>query len=356
MSEAGAWPRPHGVIDAQPDLLLPSLNCNPALLAYLVFGGVFGLDRLYYGDTYGALLKLLSLGVLPGFWWIWDAVQIVFEHDETVRSGLKLPFDFKSFGVTESGLGTGRFVSKTPWVSTVSPFYLGILMMLPLGFDAYYRRDINLFIRRIVEFVMFFILLNWLISWSSSFFVFIPALFFFLILLLVVPPWGSDLYAVAKGFTDGIQYSKEGEPIWFDYPYTNTPEMKFKNFSAPDMGALFHKAHPNEAVTATTSAMDPQPAIEHYKGTLDTIFIMPFRLAFSAIASVFVPGYALNKAVLEARETPATLLNQAIGPQRQTFVQRGGGLGTESMVMGATVAALIAGGALKGLIDYTVHQ
>jgi hypothetical protein len=124
--------------------------------------------------------------------------------------------------------------------------------------------------------------------------------------------------------------------------------MKFKNFSAADMGALFHKAHPNEAVNPTASAMDPQPAIQHYQGILDTIFVMPFRAAFAALT----PGYAVSQALAEKRVIePATVLNQAIPPR-----QRGGGLGTESMVMGATVAALIAGGALKGLIDYTVHQ
>jgi hypothetical protein len=58
-------------------------------------------------------------------------------------------------------------------------------------------------------------------------------------------------------------------------------------------------------------------------------------------------------AMAQAKETGG-LVN--IETMQKLPQQGGGGLGAESMVMGATIAALIAGGALKGFIDYTVHQ
>ena len=360
------WPR--GKFDMKPDILLPTPE-NPGYLALMIFGGIFGLDRLYFGDTGGAILKLLSFGVLPGFWWLWDVIQ--FFDPETMNSGLRLPFDFG-----RSGVGQGRFVTKSPWVSAKDPVTLGALMLLPFGLDAWYSNNMNLFVRRLVECLAVLFFLNIAYSWfyGSWFYAMLSPIPFLIgcivLFMLVIPPWAADIKAVAGQFKEGVKYSTDGV-IGYNSIYTQYPEMVYKDIPADDVAKLFTKVHPNEESTTPAQSGTIEQAQQFYTdaaGVTWQVATFPLAAGVEAVATAVNPARPLIKVQTETARRIAEIQGKAqieaaiaaaresAGPVQQGGGLSGGGLSAESMVMGATVAALIAGGALKGIIDYTIHK
>lgn len=365
------WPR--GQFDMKPDILLPTPE-NPGYLALMIFGGIFGLDRLYFGDTGGAILKLLSFGVLPGFWWLWDVIQLF--DPETMNSGLRLPFDFG-----RSGVGQGRFVTKSPWVSAKDPITLGALMLLPFGLDAWYSNNMNLFIRRLVECLAVLFFLNIAYSWfyGSWFYAILSPIPFLIgcivLFMLVIPPWAADIKAVAGQFKEGVKYTTDGV-IGYNSFYTAYPEMSYKDIPADDVAKLFTKVHPNEESTTPAQSGTIEQAQQFYidtAGVMWQVATFPLAAGVEAVATAVNPARPLIKVQTETARKIAEIQGKAqiaaamaaaqasdglvnIETMQKLPQRGGGGLSAESMVMGATIAALIAGGALKGVIDYTVHQ
>ena len=68
-----------------------------------IFGGLFGLDHLALRSPLTAILKVLSIIPLLGFWYFYDIAQALGERDYVEKYGIAVPF----YGPT--GIGAGIF-------------------------------------------------------------------------------------------------------------------------------------------------------------------------------------------------------------------------------------------------------
>jgi len=75
-------------------------------LVFVILFGVFGLDHLLLRSPTTAILKILSIVPLLGFWYFYDIAQAIGEREHIEKFGLGVPF----YGPV--GLGAGMFINK----------------------------------------------------------------------------------------------------------------------------------------------------------------------------------------------------------------------------------------------------
>ena len=250
-------------------------------------------------------------------------------------------------------------------------------MLLPFGLDAWYSNNMNLFVRRLVECLAVLFFLNIAYSWfyGSWFYAILSPIPFLIgcivLFMLVIPPWAADIKAVASQFKEGVKYTTDGV-IGYNSFYTQYPDMCYTDIPADSVAKLFEKMHPNEDSTTPAQSGTIEQAQQFYIDAAGVIWLVatfPFVAGVEAVATAVNPARPLIKVQTETARRIAEIQGQAqieaaIAEAKASgglvsIGQRGGGAGglsAESMVMGATVAALIAGGALKGFIDYTIHK
>ena len=75
-------------------------------LVFVILFGVFGLDHLLLRSPSTAILKIISIVPLLGFWYFYDIAQAIGEWEHVEKFGLGVPF----YGPV--GLGAGMFINK----------------------------------------------------------------------------------------------------------------------------------------------------------------------------------------------------------------------------------------------------
>jgi TM2 domain-containing membrane protein YozV len=66
---------------------------DPSTLRLLsIFGGLFGLDHFYLRSFKTGFLKLLSVFILPGVWWLWDICETAGYSKRLSVRGMRAPF------------------------------------------------------------------------------------------------------------------------------------------------------------------------------------------------------------------------------------------------------------------------
>lgn len=71
---------------------VPRPDRSMVILQALTIFGFLGLDHLYLRSTKTGIIKLLTLGGL-GIWWIWDMLQVFTERERVLNYGMSTPFD-----------------------------------------------------------------------------------------------------------------------------------------------------------------------------------------------------------------------------------------------------------------------
>lgn len=71
-----------------------------------IFGGFFALDKFYLGDYIHGFVKMISVFVVIGWFWVgWDAFHAVFMTKETIADKISLPPPLTWFGFNETDGG-----------------------------------------------------------------------------------------------------------------------------------------------------------------------------------------------------------------------------------------------------------
>lgn len=98
--------------------------------------GFIGADHFYARSYKTGLAKLIFNMVTFGFWYVWDALTIIFDSDRVRTFGFNIPF----YG--PAGIGAGQFAgdAKTPNADKAGRMFIYALLVLiaPLGIDYFY--------------------------------------------------------------------------------------------------------------------------------------------------------------------------------------------------------------------------
>lgn len=98
--------------------------------------GFMGIDHFYARSFKTGLAKLIFNMFTFGFWYMWDALMILFDSDRIKTFGFSIPF----YG--PAGIGAGQFASDTvaPGAAKAGRLFIYALLVLiaPLGIDYFY--------------------------------------------------------------------------------------------------------------------------------------------------------------------------------------------------------------------------
>jgi TM2 domain-containing membrane protein YozV len=106
-------------------------------MALAVIGGFFALDHLYLRSPLTFLAKIVINLLFFGVWWIWDALQAVFNDDVTKVFGLGVP----SLG--PKGIAAGVLANDVPDKKHMRFFIYAICLMFTgiFGVDSFLLGD-----------------------------------------------------------------------------------------------------------------------------------------------------------------------------------------------------------------------
>jgi hypothetical protein len=380
-----------------------------------IIGGGLGLDHIYLRSPVTGFIKLITLGGF-GIWYLWDILQVFLEKERVVKYGLTAPFDVPLPSLT--GVGQGMITDQPTGYQTIANFPLYILSTLLgfTGFDSLIAGNIGLFIRRVFDFGIFTALAFSARNGSKTalffatiagFFVFIP---YFTNLWGLVTGYKNDVNYVSILDWYMQAYNKTGPKVSEDpdapskvsarlqelFGYTtlnrSTIRKRFMVYDPPKSGEA-------AAATATAGTGDNifkaifwgsplgvtiygivslvgyfvpfvggvmDSAVEKSVLNLTTAQILAEQVekaaggVYGALNAATGPALAQAKAV-QGAVNAATQQAKAVQEQAQGTVnavtQTGGGeaLSHESKILGATIAALIIGGGIKGVIDHLIN-
>jgi hypothetical protein len=379
----------------------------------LIVGGLLAIAR-----SPTAFLPIVGFGV----WWAWDLLQLATEKERVIAYGMTTPFDYTT------GIGQGMIVDGQTNYRQRADFVGWQLMSVlgPLGVDALLQGRPGLFVRKLIDTILFSSFASGLFKglWNGdvsdavlSFLFLFTALFGFFVLL----PWITTVGALGHPttmFTEGIKISPAFEKFlnffdsWTGGFGPNTQSEVRRDFGIASIpGADLRRdfkiyrhdpAAPAEEKEKGAGGQQEQTtwpmsvglgnAITGPIAALVAKFILMFRYGMEAY---YAAADLATTAKELAKDGPAALAERAKGelaarakgaiggltaqakealsgvatraaeeagieltPLRK---QDGGGSSDtapswESVILGATVAALAAGGAIKAAVDYLVHD
>jgi hypothetical protein len=390
---------------------VPRPDCNIDTLWWLSFLlGPLGVDHFYLRSPITGLVKMLfGVGLIilaflgPGsklvnvmsglpllFWWLWDWIQIWSEKERVLNYGMVTPGDLIQ------GIGQGSITDKPSEYKSNSSIW--ITMSQIFGFMGFTHLATNNTIPglRIVWIQAIFLICVIAsvlrlpgFGWAILFAVFhgIPALLIFWIWIKSITSGSTiseDDQDTREKVEGMINYFKEylSEEL--------VSALSIKHISKEDISKLNEISHSSEfrqaqkrnsnKITIPTLPFMALPdmlgvgilmiyyaifpaagaAAEAYKALAKT------QQAATLAAQQQVAGLAAQQVTGLATQQAATLAAQkkvaGLAAQRptaaslaKTLVAQGGGsrdLSTESQLLGVTVAAILGGGAIKGLIDF----
>jgi len=415
LSSAGSWTPADGV--PRPDVKYDTLFWMSAL------GGFLGLDHLYMRSPVTAFLKILSLVVLPGVWWLWDILQLSTEKERVLNYGMSSPFDIFT------GIAQGMITDKPSQYTTGGYFGVWIFAKLFgfLGFSDMAGGRPWLGLRKMIIFLLTSATFTWAMQGSWGWWLIFPFPFF--LCLGIFDVWFMDLYYL---FSDPQQIFITGLPMHdFAYNQFAWPNSLYKDengklteaavvrqlnqdyipsqcgTSVDEINRLFRIRHNQEPLPVKAKdTTDPKDKVSIPPFTVilkvfkviwawiqrtcqaiikEILANTPAGRAAAAAAAAEgagkIPGMpgagglgaipsaglsvptglgAPTGAAAATVTTPAPGGSPTIAPGANSSAtggaMRGGAasdeLSLESQLMGAAVAALIAGGSIKGLVDY----
>jgi hypothetical protein len=385
-STARFWARAEDGYVPRPDRSLGTLQIMSAL-------GFLGLDHFYLRSTGTGALKLLTLGGF-GIWWLWDLLQVWTEQSRILDYGLTTPFDFTT------GIGQGMITDKPmhyeqksswsglilstlfgftglpfmflnrPWVVLRFLLAAGIGIALIAGFTASLQANG---------------ILSALWAWIVAF-VFL-GVFVFVFLLGVLPTWGSyvaQLFGNPNGVMEGgltVPATSQKVFRWWRSIFKNDdntvePEdaMRYESVKSEwdpparitpaELRTLFRidRPVPDGEEETEVSSGDGIPVAtiggQIGRNTIRSIW----NAAASAVArtpagmAVSAAGDAAAAAKTVASDAAAAAREATAAARAANPIMRGGArndtpLSTESKIIGAVLAAILAGGAVKATVN-----
>jgi len=389
MGSAKNWLNEDGI--PQPDCEMWMLK----LLAVLPFG----FDHFYLRSPLTAMPKMI-LGIIVAVsaftpmppiyktlsifgaasWWLWDLAQLFTENDRVLNYGMATPFDFYT------GIGQGMITDKpTSYVAEASyPMWLFGIAMGFSGLDSLIAQNGGQALRKVTEFALFI----WCVITVANYHQtglsagWITALVFGIFLgTIIIAEYFSVLGIVFGGepFRDGITFTDKQDKQYnsfFSWLIKNTfldedtkakviKDLAYGGISAEELKTMFEIKH--KTTLDPTATKDPAKKED---GTWISYVIMlaaPFLIILNwivmgcqAIYYAIFPAAAVMAA--QSKATLRTMAAQDAANRRDAapFILEGGArdeeLSVESQVMGAAIVALIAGGSLKGLVDYLMAE
>lgn len=372
-STARFWARAEDGYVPRPDRSLGTLQIMAAL-------GFLGLDHFYLRSTKTGLLKLLTLGGV-GIWWLWDLLQVWTEQSRVLDYGLSTPFDFTT------GIGQGMITDKPthyqqssswtaltmsslvgftglpfmflqrPWVILRFLLAAGIGVALIAGFGASYQANG---------------ILSALKDWFVAFL--FLGIFAAIFLLGVLPTWGSymvqllgDPAAVMAGGLTVPAYAQKIFRWWRGIfkkdDNTVAPEdaMRYESVKSEwdpparitpaELRSLFSIDRPiPEGEEKTELSSGDGIPVATIGGQVGRNAVRGIWGAISELIDKNPTVMAATTAMDSVAATPLSISNAL------AQAQRGGGrndpvLSTESKIIGAVLAAIIAAGAVKATVN-----
>jgi len=401
---------PDGESIPRPDCTLTTLQ----ILSAFPLTGFLGIDHFYLRSPITGIAKLATLGGF-GFWYLWDALQVTTERERVLTLGLTLPFDF----MTGIGMGSitdepTNYASKS-WYSL---WLFGIIFGF-VGLDSLIARNGGQAMRKILEFSLFMMFLMRVLNVFTvglSFGAIISIMCMIYLGSIIIAEYISVISIVMTtdilktGIVVDAEADKQYNSVfrWMinsvsdDFISHERKEkiigdLEYGSVNASELRRMFTIHH--------VSQEEPKKSVDKNNSdsswiSFGLLMVCPFILVASMIWSGIdwildqtIPWYGPAKALrraaasamdgkipdvagLSSKITAATqgtkdLLGSAtqgtkdlLGSATQAAkavnpVLTGGArsqLSAESQIMGAAVIALIAGGSLKGLIDYLMKE
>jgi TM2 domain-containing membrane protein YozV len=134
-----------------------------ALLAALPFTGFFGLDHVYLRSYGTAMTKFLFNIVSLGFWYMWDAAQVLSPPDRemALKQGLNSPFEWFK-GIGRGVFGDGWFATgPSPPKSYLLYTLLSVPLLGVLGLNKLYVGQPSAFVVKILTLIIFPLAIIW---------------------------------------------------------------------------------------------------------------------------------------------------------------------------------------------------
>ena len=371
----------------QPDCqlwMLKLLTCMP-----------FGFDHFYLRSPLTAMPKMIlgagmlagtlypvepkyrSLSIIAaifgaGAWWLWDIAQVFTEGDRVLQYGMATPFDFYT------GIGQGMITDKpTQYVTEANyPMWLFGIALGFCGLDSLIAQNGGQALRKVTEFALFIWCVITIADYKrASVSGWIVALVFGVFLgTIIVAEYFAVIGIVFGGepFRDGINFTEKQDMQYnsfFSWLIKNTAlsdetkakvikDLAYGGVSAEELKAMFEIKHKTEVQPEREPAEKEDGTWISYVIMLAAPFLIIFNWIVMGCQAVYYAVFPAA-AVIAAQSRATVKMMEAEAKAREIPVMTGGAkneLSLESQIMGASIAALIAGGSLKALVDYLVTQ
>jgi len=378
-------------------LYVPRPDRNIASLQwYSLLGGFFGLDHFYLRSPGTAVAKLLTLGGM-GLWWLWDVLQVFTEEHRVLNYGISTPFDFQT-GIGQGLLYKGdsedcKYAQHTDfgtWVFATIFGFTGADMFTMGKFWLGMRKFIILIIAIGVVAPILVVYANQGLWAAVKYGTFLGEagfigtfynLFAFSLCIALFIMWFGD---ISRIFFSPHKILEEGMPVgdsafvglrWYDGLYLNSAEIKSvegeqlvpedvsphlqKEWKVLRENYRFNKegTPPEEMRAAFWIGYEGEiPTSKHGNEPAGlpplTLFMRVLRIIWDWIVEFVKMCW---KAIFDKKGMAKSMV-VAVGGAREKVSDDAEPLSLEATLMGAVIVALIAGGSLKGVVDYIMKE
>ena len=364
---------------------VPRPDCNYQTLFWLSFLlGPLGVDHLYLRSPITGLLKMLFgagliilaflgpgsklINIMSGlpllFWWLWDWIQIWSEKERIINYGLCTPGDIVQ------GIGQGSITDTPSEYRSNSSVWIMISQLFGfLGFTHLATNQTIPGLRIVwIQLISIICIIATVFKWPGW-----PAAVTFGFMhwiagLLIAWIWFKSVTSESVITQEDQDAREKVESIinYFKVFATDATKelLSIKHISKKDIRKLNEISHSSEFKPAQTSVSSDTfrlpiqwlPEVV----SLGIWSLTPWGKMAALKASVTNPAAAAAALgvkippIPQIPGNPAAALGVTNPPIPVTRVQVGGAsdLSTESQLLGVTVAAILGGGAIKGLIDF----
>lgn len=329
----------------------------------------FGLDHFYLRSPATGLWKVISviaaIGVfaatsLPGpvryllggsfaLWWMWDLLQLFGEGSRVMNYGMMPPFDLPLFDPVGQGMISD---DEIKYKKSYSSVWLLTELLSILGLNQIARGKVALGGFYVLAFLVpvIFIAIRFT-KWPdmtdlSRFFLLLFASVYAYFGVAHVGTWFVNLGRLLTETNKIMEKSEDGglkvsmpdvlNPYFYREGDTKNANIFFTPFTATEIQERFKIQHVSEKdlPSATSAGQDVLDIALH-------TVLYPFLYVFQTFTGV-------------KQKCPETVeAGTQTGGARRLPAE---GMSAESQVLGAAVLALIAGGGIKGLVDYFLRE
>lgn len=332
----------------------------------------FGLDHFYLRSPATGIWKLITviaaIGVLSSsaigaaryliggglaLWWIWDLLQLFGEGGRVMNYGMMPPFDLPLFDPVGQGMISD---GEIQYKKSYSSVWLLTELLSILGLNQIARGKVALGGFYVLAFLVpsLFIAARFTkwpdMSDLSRFFLLLFASVYAYFGVAHTSTWFVNLGRLLTETNKIMEKSEDGglkvsmpdvlNPYFYREGEERNANIFFTPFTAAEIQERFKIQHVSEKdlPSANSAGQDVLDIALH-------TVLYPFLYVFQTFAGV-------KQKCPEVPET-AEVGTQTGGARKATATES---LSAESQVLGAAVLALIAGGGIKGLVDYFLRE